>query len=124
MSRVLVVDDDMRFRLGISVLLSRAGVEVVGEATDGAEALEVARRETPDVVLLDLLMPRMDGFAALPALRELLPDANIIVLTNLHEEQVTEEAILVGADAFLEKRAIGEHLIPLVRETARPAQSG
>lgn len=118
---VLVVDDDAGFRMAVSVLLRRGGIDVIAEAGDGAEALDVVAAETPDVVLLDLLMPGMDGFAALPVLREQLPAASIIVLTNLYEEQVTGEAILVGADSFLEKRAVADHLLPLVIGAARPA---
>lgn len=122
MTKVLVVDDDAGFRMGLSVLLRRGGVDDIVEAADGAEALDVAVAEAPDVVLLDLLMPGVDGFAALPTLRTELPDASIIVLTNLYEEQVTGEAILVGADAFLEKRAVADHLMPLVLGAARPSQ--
>lgn len=120
MTKVLVVDDDAGFRMAVSVLLRRGGVAVIAEAADGAEALDVAQAETPDVVLLDLLMPGMDGFTALPPLRERLPAATIIVLTNMYEEQVTGEAILVGADSFLEKRAVSDHLLPLVLSVARP----
>lgn len=119
MTKVLVIDDDASFRMGVSVLLRRGGVEVVAEAADGFQALDIVAVETPDVVLLDLLMPGMDGFATLPALRDLLPATTIIVLTNLYEEQVTDEAILVGADSFLEKRAVTEHLLPLVLGAAR-----
>jgi len=120
-TRVLVVDDDPLFRDGMAQLLGRqADIEVVGDAADGSSALELAARVGPDVVLLDLLMPDMDGFETLPELRDLLPDAIIIVLTALNEMEATNEGILVGADAFLEKRHIPEALVPLVLGQLRP----
>lgn len=113
--RVLVVDDDSRFRLIVRTLLRRAeGFEVAGEAGDGHEALELARSEAPDAILLDLLMPGMDGFTALPALRRVMPECRIVVLTALDEDQVAPETALVGADAFLEKRHLAELLMPVL----------
>jgi DNA-binding NarL/FixJ family response regulator len=114
--RVLLVDDDAAFRLVMRTLLRRAAdVELVGEADDGATAVALADEHRPDVVLLDLLMPGMDGFEALPRLVDVLPHARIVILTALEEREATREAVLVGASAFLEKRHVDRLLIPLVR---------
>lgn len=120
--RVLLVDDDPSFRLVMRALLSRADdVELVGEAQDGAAAIELAEEQAPDVVLLDLLMPGMDGFQALPRIAEVAPQARVVILTALDESEATREAVLVGASAFLEKRHVDRLLIPIVRgETPSP----
>lgn len=117
--RVLVVDDDATFRSAIRLLIDRAaGLEVVAEASDGREGLEAAEEHAPEAVLLDLLMPVMDGFETLPRLRQLLPDALIVVLTALDEDEATRDTALIGADAFLEKRHIGARLVPLLQRVA------
>lgn len=117
--RVLVVDDDDTFRMATRLVVDRSdGLSVVGEASDGQQCLQMARECMPHAVLLDLLMPGMDGFETLPRLRSLMPDIMIIVLTALDEQEATRETALVGADAFLEKRHIGERLIPLLRGVA------
>lgn len=114
--RVLVVDDDDMFRMATRLIVERSdGLSVVGEAGDGQQALDLAKECMPHAVLLDLLMPGMDGFETLPRLRSLLPDIMIVVLTALDEQEATRDTALVGADAFLEKRHIGERLIPLLR---------
>lgn len=120
--RVLIVDDDPAFRLIIRTVLKRAGgIEVVDEAEDGLIALERAEQHEPDVVLLDLLMPNLDGFDTLPELRRLVPSARVIVLTALDEREASRETALVGVDGFLEKRHIGPPLIALIRGETRAA---
>jgi DNA-binding NarL/FixJ family response regulator len=100
--RAVVIDDTSDIRELMSMVLTRSGMEVVGQAGDGRAGVDVVRAERPDVVLLDLAMPVMDGVEALPLIRELVPDARIIVLsafTGGVQEQVLER----GADGYLVK---------------------
>lgn len=118
-ARVLIVDDDELYRMLLREILRRAeGYEVVAEASDGAEALGLLDASTPDVVLLDLMMPVMDGFATLPPLRAALPNATIVVLTALDETEAAREGVLIGMDAFLEKRHAGDGLVDLLERVA------
>lgn len=123
--RVLVVDDDPAFRLITRTVLKRAdGIEVVAEAEDGERGLALAREHEPDVVLLDLLMPNLDGFDTLPQMCALLPDVRVVVLTALDEREANREAALVGASGFLEKRHVVQYLVPLVRGEPLSAVDG
>ncbi|KAA1419751.1 response regulator transcription factor [Mumia zhuanghuii] len=102
MIRVLVVDDHPWFREGVVFELARAeGIAVVGEASDGREALSQARRHKPDVVLLDLAMPVVDGATALPDLLGL--GARVLVLTLAEEDATVLACIRAGADGYLVK---------------------
>ncbi len=106
MIRVAVVDDQDLVRSGFVVLLSSSdGIEVVGEAGDGAEAWELCRRTAPDVVLMDVRMPRMDG---LEATRRILADprcagTRVLVLTTFDDDELVHEALRAGASGFLLK---------------------
>lgn len=113
--QVLVVDDDEVYRMLLREIVRRAnGFVVAAEAGDGAEALALLDDHTPDIVLLDLMMPVMDGFATLPPLRAALPDARIVVLTALDEAEAAREGVLYGMDAFLEKRHAGDRLVSIL----------
>lgn len=113
--QVLIVDDDDIYRMLLVEIVRRArGFEVIGEASDGAEALALLDTLTPDVVLLDLMMPVMDGFETLPPMRAALPDTRIVVLTALDESEAAREGVLYGMDAFLEKRHAGDRLVELL----------
>jgi DNA-binding NarL/FixJ family response regulator len=101
--RVLLVDDHPLFRDGVRSLLEARGVEVVGEAGDGQEALEAAVRLKPDVILMDITMPRMDGLEATRLIKVRLPDIKIVVLTVSDEDRVLFEAIKSGAQGYLLK---------------------
>ena len=102
--RVLVVDDHPIVRQGLVAYLgSRDDITVVGEAADGQAAVAAAARLRPDVVLLDLVMPRMDGVEATRRLRELVPDARVLVLTSFAAEDQVVDAVRAGAAGYLLK---------------------
>lgn len=100
--RAVVIDDTSDIRDLLSMVLTRSGMDVVGEAGDGRAGVDVVRAERPDVVLLDLAMPVMDGVEALPIIRELVPDARIIVLSAFGGA-VSEQVLDWGADGYLLK---------------------
>jgi DNA-binding NarL/FixJ family response regulator len=100
--RAVVIDDTTDIRELLSLVLERSGMDVVGEAGDGQAGVELVRAERPDVVLLDLSMPVMDGIEALPLIRAIVPDARIIVLSAF-AGGVTEQVLAAGADGYLVK---------------------
>lgn len=102
--RLFLCDDNPEYRTLARVVLE-ARYEIVGEAGDGIEALELAPRALPDVVLLDLNMPRLSGYETLPRLREVLPEARIVVLTSGRADDEQDRALEAGADGFLVKPA-------------------
>lgn len=103
--RVVLVDDTEDLRHLMRLALRRVGWEVVGEAGDGAAGIEVAREHAPDLVVLDLSMPVMDGLEALPHIRASCPDATIVVMSGFGAAQMTERAMSQGADGYLQKGA-------------------
>ncbi|MER7796546.1 response regulator transcription factor [Microbacterium sp. NPDC096154] len=116
MIRVVLVDDQALFRAGIRMLIaSQPDLEVVGEAGDGREALEVVRATRPDVVLMDIRMPVMDGLEATAALLQ-QPDApRIVMLTTFDLDEAAARAIRQGASGFLLKDAEPEFLLAAIR---------
>ncbi len=119
MIRVLVVDDQALVRGGLAVLLdSAADVAVVGEAADGAEAVEAAHRLRPDVVLMDIRMPVLDGIAATRRILERDPDVRVLVLTTFDVDAHVYDALRAGASGFLLKDALPEELLRAVRVVA------
>jgi DNA-binding NarL/FixJ family response regulator len=119
MIRVVVVDDQTLVRHGIRSLLSLAeGIEVAGEAADGVEALETIARLQPDVVLLDVRMPRMDGLAVLEALGEREDDAATLMLTTFDDDEALMRALRLGASGYLLKDASLERLVDAIRTVA------
>ena len=112
MVRLLLVDDEPAFRLLIRMLLEdQPGYEVVGEAEDGLEAIDAAARLKPDLVLLDLRMPRMDGLAALPKIRAASPRSQVVVLSVAADQQPLHQAKMAGADAFIDKALDNEQFV-------------
>jgi PAS domain S-box-containing protein len=102
--RVLVVDDSEDVRTLLCLKLATLPTfEVVGEAVDGAQAVEVATEQQPDLILLDLAMPRMDGLEALPLLREAVDDVRVVVLSGFDKDAMAEKALAAGADSYVEK---------------------
>ena len=117
--RVLLADDHTLFRAGIRALLRKVeDMEVVGEAADGAEAVALAARLTPDVIVMDLDMPGMDGIAATRALLERNEDARILVLTMHAEEERLLEILDAGASGYLTKEAAERELAEAIRVVA------
>jgi DNA-binding NarL/FixJ family response regulator len=117
--RVLIADDDPLVRVGLSLVLGAAPeVEIVGEAGDGAEAIEMVRSLRPDVVLMDIRMPRMDGLAATETLRRDGPDPAIIVLTTFDTDENLLSALRLGANGFLLKDIAPTEILNAVRRAA------
>jgi two-component system chemotaxis response regulator CheY len=96
-TKVLVVEDEKIISMQISRVLSRAGYDVVGTATDGSEAIIKANELRPDVILMDLVMPRMHGLDAIKSINGTLPETNIIVVTGLQSKSILTEALKAGA---------------------------
>jgi DNA-binding NarL/FixJ family response regulator len=115
--RVMIVDDHAVVREGLRAFLAlQDGLEIVGEAGDGAEAIEEARRSRPDVILMDLVMPRLDGVGAMRELRRELPECRVIVLTSFLDDDRLLPAIQAGAAGYLLKNADPAQLARAVRE--------
>ena len=120
MTRVLIADDDDLMRVGLVELLSgESEIEVVGEASTGREAVERARRLDPDVVLMDVRMPDLDGIGAARELARAAPDARVLILTTFEQDDYIFGALRAGASGFLLKRTRPEELIAAVRTIAR-----
>jgi DNA-binding NarL/FixJ family response regulator len=117
--RILVVDDHPLTRDALTSLLAQGGFDVVGEAGDGAEALELAHTLQPDLVLLDLTMPGMDGLTVLPRLRSAAPRCEVVVLTASGTEENLLAAIRGGAAGYLLKSEPPERIIEFLRGVAK-----
>jgi DNA-binding NarL/FixJ family response regulator len=119
-TRLLLVDDHALIREGLRAVLEVGGeMKVAGEASSGLEAIEVFRQLRPDVALLDIGMPDMDGLAACKRIRAEHPDARIIILTVHAEEQFFFEALRAGAHGYVLKRSTGEDLRRAIRTVAQ-----
>jgi NarL family two-component system response regulator LiaR len=117
--RILLVDDHTVVRKGLRTFLSfDPDLEVVGEAADGREALTKARELTPDVVLMDLLMPEMDGIAATAAIRRELPETEVLALTSVLEDASVVGAVRAGAIGYLLKDTQAEALCKAIKAAA------
>jgi DNA-binding NarL/FixJ family response regulator len=115
--RVLIVDDHQVVRAGLRVFLDLLDdIEVVGEASDGSEGVAMARRLQPDVVLMDLLMPRMDGITAIGRIREELPDVEVVAMTSFIEEEKVTAALEAGAAGYLLKDAAADEVASAIRD--------
>ncbi|MEV0236764.1 response regulator transcription factor [Nonomuraea sp. NPDC050786] len=123
MIRVLVADDQALVRAGVRMLLQAAGdMEVVGEAEDGAEAVRLAERHVPDVILMDLRMPRVDGLEAIKRVLAARPGTRIVVLTTFAEDADVYAALRAGAVGFLVKDDEPERMVDAVRRAATGEQ--
>lgn len=114
--RILLVDDHDMVRRGLAVfLLANDDLILVGEATNGAEALEKCAQLDPDVVLMDLMMPIMDGVAATRSIRERYPAVQVIALTSFSEEKLVEASLQAGAIGYLYKNVSVDELAEAIR---------
>ena len=119
--RVLVADDHVLYRRGLELVLGQEDdIDIVGEAGDGSEAIRRAEELLPDVVLMDVRMPRRSGIEACMAIKELVPSTKIIMLTISDEESDLYEAVRAGANGYLLKDVPGEE----IADGLRAVQSG
>ena len=113
---VIIVDDHNMVRKGLTVLLQDFDdLEVIGEAGDGELAVNLCRQKCPDVVLMDMFMPRMDGIQATRMIREACPTTQIIALTSFSDEERVQEALRSGAISYLMKNVSGDELANAIR---------
>jgi DNA-binding NarL/FixJ family response regulator len=117
--RVLLADDHALFRDGLRSLLEARGVEVIGEARNGREAVDLTRRLSPDVVLMDLHMPELDGLSATRLISAEQPDVKVVILTASEEDAHLFEAIKSGAQGYLFKNLASDELFRLLDGVAR-----
>ncbi|MFG1609257.1 response regulator [Actinoplanes sp. NPDC049265] len=116
MIRVLLADDDAMVRAGVRAILGKAGdIEVLAEAADGREAVELCRARRPDVALLDIRMPRLDGLGAAAELRKIMPEVAVVMLTTFSEDEYIVAALDGGASGFLLKSGDPYELMAAVR---------
>ncbi|MFI0368713.1 response regulator [Actinomadura sp. 1N219] len=117
--RVLIVDDDALVRAGLSMMLSNdAGLDVVGDVADGAEVVAAVNRHRPDVVLMDIRMPRLDGLAATELLRSRRDPPEIIILTTFDTDDHIMRAMRAGASGFLLKHTPPPEIVRAIRQVA------
>lgn len=117
--RVLIADDHQLFREGLQALLESRGFHVVGQATNGREAVQLAGRLRPDVVLMDLAMPELDGLAATRQILAELPEVKVVMLTASEDDAALFEAIKGGAQGFLPKNLASEPFFALLDGVSR-----
>lgn len=118
--RVLLVDDQALIREGLTIILdAQPDIRVVGQAVDGQEAIGLAKRLQPDVILMDIKMPRMDGIKATRQIKGDLPETPIVILTTYAEDELVFEGIRAGASGYLLKDITRDKLAEAVRGAAR-----
>ena len=117
--RILVVEDQNVVRDGLIAILSyQTDMEVIAEAADGIQAVELARKTRPDVILLDMVMPRQDGLTTIPKLRAVTPEAKILVLSSFAESDRVYQAIKAGALGYMLKDTTRVQLLQSIRDVA------
>lgn len=116
--RVVVADDEdaVRALLGIALCMQEDDFEVVGEAHDGIEAVDLVNERHPDAIVLDLMMPVLGGIDAIPKIRECWPPTKIVVFSALDAGQMAAEAVASGADAYVEKTRVVTELAWAIRK--------
>jgi two-component system, NarL family, response regulator LiaR len=117
--RILIADDHAVVRQGLRLFLSlEPDIEIIGEAADGKQALAMAHQLHPDIVLMDLLMPEMDGLQATAAVRRELPDTEVIALTSVLEDSSVVQAVRAGAIGYLLKDTEADELVRAIKAAA------
>lgn len=118
--RILIADDHLIVREGLRLIMdTEPGFELVGEASDGAEAIELASELQPDIILMDLRMPRVDGLSAIKRLRDEQPHIAIVILTTFNEDDLMRQGLQAGARGFLLKDTDRNTLFNTIRAAAR-----
>src|SRR5574341_270334 len=118
--KVLIADDQRLMREGLATLLALADdIEIVGQAGDGAEAIELAQRHRPDVILMDILMPQVSGVEATKAIRASLPQTQVIILTTFDDDEYLLSSLRAGACGYLLKDMPSEQLAEAIRAAAQ-----
>jgi len=118
--RVFVVDDHPMMRAGLAAMVgAEADFVCVGEAANGADAVRLAPAASPDVVLIDLVMPQMDGTEAIATLRKRLPSTKFVVLTSLVEATAIQRAIAAGASGYLVKTSSSQEMVSMLRSVVK-----
>lgn len=119
MIKVMITDDHPVVRNGLKLIISdEPDMKVIGEASNGAMALEILRKNKPDVVIMDITMPKMGGLEALINIKNLYPDLPVLMLSVLSEEVFASKTLRAGASGFVHKETIPEELIRAVRKVA------
>lgn len=115
--KILLVDDEAHVRKFVGLIARTLGNPTLIEAANGADAVEIYRREQPDLVLLDVNMPILDGIATLRELKKIDPDAVVVMLTSLANRQTVEEALELGASNYLRKDTPKDEIVQHLQET-------
>jgi two-component system chemotaxis response regulator CheY len=113
--RVVLADDAASIRQLVATLVGLEGFEVVGEAQNGLEAVSLVEEHLPDVIVLDISMPRLSGLEAIPLIRRGSPGTKIVMLSAFATDDMRAQALALGASDFLEKRAIADEIVPALR---------
>ncbi|GAA0134158.1 chemotaxis protein CheY [Paenibacillus sp. YSY-4.3] len=116
-NRILIVDDAAFMRMMIRDILTKNGFEVVGEAQDGAQAVEKFKELNPDLVTMDITMPEMDGIAALKEIKQLDPNAKVIMCSAMGQQAMVIDAIQAGAKDFIVKPFQSDRVIEAINKT-------
>jgi DNA-binding NarL/FixJ family response regulator len=118
--RILVVDDQTVVRDGLTAILATyPDIEVIGQAADGIQAIEFIKNDKPDVVLLDLVMPRLDGLNTIPIIREIAPNTHVLVVTSFDDTDRAYQSIKAGALGYILKDATRDQLVYAIRDVAQ-----
>ncbi|MGZ9584627.1 response regulator [Paenibacillus marinisediminis] len=116
-NRILIVDDAAFMRMMIRDILSKNGFEVVGEAADGAQAIEKYKEHKPDLITMDITMPEMDGITALKEIRKIDPSAKVIMCSAMGQQAMVIDAIQAGAKDFIVKPFQADRVIEAIKKT-------
>lgn len=116
MAKVLIVDDAAFMRMMIKDILEKNGYEVIGEGNNGLKAVEIYKKERPDIVTMDITMPEMDGIQAVKAIREFDPQAKIVMCSAMGQQTMVMDAIRAGAKDFIVKPFQPDRVLEAIRK--------
>lgn len=116
MAKVLIIDDAAFMRLSLKSMLERNGFEVVGEAENGEVGIVKYKEVSPDIVTMDVTMPKMDGVQTLKLIKEYDPKARVVMVTAMGQEQIVKQAVLSGAKSFIVKPFKEDRLVETLKK--------